>query len=386
VSRSYAPRVVPRADRRPPAIRLRLDRVPVLGLGAVALVTGLWGGLARLGWTLPATHAGAAALHGPLMVSGFLGTLITLERAAALQLGWAYAAPLATGVGAVVLATGVAPDLGRLLVLGGSLAALTVFATLLRRVPGLFMGTMTLGVAAWTAGNALWAAGWTVDRVVPWWSAFLVLVIAGERLELTRLHPPPRGARAAFVAVVVVLAAGMGASIAAPGPAARLAGAGMLGLAAWLARYDVARRTIRESGVTRYMAACLLSGYAWLGVSGLLAVHEGLVVAGPRYDAVVHALFLGFVMTMVFGHAPVILPGVLGVPVAWRPAFYAPLVGLHATLAARLVGDLVPLPALRQWAGLLNAAMVVGFLAGAAATAVRAASRPAGAVSGAPPP
>jgi hypothetical protein len=265
------------------------------------------------------------------------------------------------------------------LMLFGSLVGLAVFARLLWRVPALYLATMALGLAAWSGSNLLWLAGWPFHRVVPWWGAFLILVIAGERLELTRLYPPPRAAQAAFVGAVGLFLGGVMGGAVAPAAGARVAGVGMLALAAWLVRYDIARRTLFEQGVTRYMAACLLSGYAWLAVSGLLAVHEGAVMAGPRYDALLHALFLGFVMAMILGHAPVILPGVLGLPIAWRPWFYVHVAGLHLSLAGRIAGDLVPLPALRQWAGLANAAVVVAFLLGTALTAARGPSPRAGA-------
>ncbi len=357
-----------------PRSPMRRERLPLLAPAAIALASALWGGLARLGWTLPATHPGAAMLHGPLMISGFLGTLITLERATALGLVWPYAAPVATGLGALAMASGLGLSVGRWATLVGSTAGLALFAWLLARNPALFLVTMTLGLGAWTIGNALWLAGWPIYRVVPWWAAFVILVIAGERLELTRIFPPPPGARVRFLGALAALGAGVVATVAAPGTGMRVTGAGMIALAAWLARHDVARRTIREGGLPRYMAACLLSGYAWLAASGLLALRAGLVVAGPAYDAVLHALFLGFVMAMIFGHAPVILPGVLGLPLAWRPAFYVPLVALHATLLLRIVADLALLPTLRQWAGLLNAVVVLAFLAGTALTAVQAGS------------
>jgi hypothetical protein len=60
-------------------------------LGMLALVGALVGGLVRLGWAL-AAPAPLAAFHGPLMVAGFLGTVIGLERAVALGRLWAYAA------------------------------------------------------------------------------------------------------------------------------------------------------------------------------------------------------------------------------------------------------------------------------------------------------
>jgi len=39
---------------------------------------------------------------------------------------------------------------------------------------------------------------------------------------------------------------------------------------------------------------------------------------GGGYDAVVHAIFLGFVISMVMAHAPVILPAVLRRPLPYR--------------------------------------------------------------------
>ena len=47
-------------------------------------------GLLRLGWAVPRPATELAAFHGPLMVSGFFGTVISLERAVALARRWAY--------------------------------------------------------------------------------------------------------------------------------------------------------------------------------------------------------------------------------------------------------------------------------------------------------
>ena len=67
-------------------------RYPLLLIALLTLLAAAWAGLLRIGWVLPTTD-GLAAGHGPLMVSGFLGTLIGLEHAVALAaLGrrWAY--------------------------------------------------------------------------------------------------------------------------------------------------------------------------------------------------------------------------------------------------------------------------------------------------------
>src|SRR5690554_2531500 len=81
-------------------------RYPLLGLGMLALLAGLCGGLLRVGWGSAHVPVTLALAHGPLMVCGFLGTLISLERAVALRRGWAYAVPLAAGLGGVLAMVG----------------------------------------------------------------------------------------------------------------------------------------------------------------------------------------------------------------------------------------------------------------------------------------
>lgn len=136
----------------------------------------------------------------------------------------------------------------------------------------------------------------------------------------------------------------------------------MTGLALWLLRYDVARRTLRKGGLARFIAACLLSGYFWLAAGGLMGLIFGGVMAGPSYDAMLHAVFLGFAFSLIFGHAPIVFPAVLGVPLAYHPTFYLPLSLLHLSLTLRVAGDLLGWWAARQWGGLLNVVAVLLFL------------------------
>ena len=80
-----------------------------------------------------------------------------------------------------------------------------------------------------------------------------------------------------------------------------------------------------------------------------------------------HALFLGFVMSMVFGHAPIILPAVLGTPLPYRPRFYAHLALLHVGLVLRIVaGDLFGLHGAWLLGGIVNVAALLLFVASSA--------------------
>ena len=74
--------------------RVAVYRLPLLILAFLALFAGVGAGLARLGWAVPEIAATAAAFHGPLLICGFFGVVISLERAVAIGRRWAYLGPL----------------------------------------------------------------------------------------------------------------------------------------------------------------------------------------------------------------------------------------------------------------------------------------------------
>jgi hypothetical protein len=221
---------------------------------------------------------------------------------------------------------------------------------------------MALGALAWLVGNGLWLAGRPIPQVVLWWAAFLLLTIAGERLELARVLRPSRASLAAFITVTGLFLLGVIMSSLVFRLGVRVAGLGMIGMAGWLLSQDIARRTVRKPGLTRFIAVCLLAGYVWLAAGGALALIFGGTSGGPRYDAMLHALFVGYVFSMIFGHAPIILPAIVRAPLVYDATFYAPLVALHLSLLLRVAGDLGGWLAVRQWGGLLNAAALLLFI------------------------
>ena len=345
------------------------QRVPLLVLGFAGLLAGTGAGLGRLGWSVPAAVAAMASLHGPLMVCGFFGVVISLERAVAIGRHWAYLGPLFGAAGCIAAIAGASTIAAWFFVLGG-LVLLAASIDIFRRQAALFTFTLALGAACWSVGNSLWAAGSTVHDVVPWWFAFLILTIAGERLELSRFLAPSRVATWTFAAIVVVIGAGLFG-----GPSrwgGHAFGIGLLALAAWLLKQDIARHTVRNRGLTRFIAVCLLSGYVWLAVGGgIILVSGGLLPGTPSYDAALHALGLGFVFSMVFGHAPIIFPAVLRVNVPYHPTFYGPLALLHASLAVRIAGDASGQFAWTRVGALLNALALAAFIVSTVSAAVR---------------
>lgn len=341
----------------PPKARL------LLALPAVAsLVCGVLSGLARLSLPMPDHIAGLIGVHGALMIGGFFGTVIGLERAVALGKFWPYAAPLFSGVAGLALIAG-APALIAPVALCVSALVMTAACTgVWVRQKAAHHATLALAALAWFAGNAVWMLDGSVAPAVPLWAAFLLLTIAGERLELSRFLPTPPWARAMFALIAGVLPAGALLALMNESAGLLLFAAALLALALWLLRYDIARRTIRTSGLARYMAACLLSGYAWLAIAAILGALGGLQGGSTLRDATLHALLLGFVFSMVFGHAPIILPAVSTLKFRWHPGFYLPLALLHLGLAARVVAGLADRFPLRQQAAVANALTLVLFL------------------------
>ena len=343
-------------------MQLERLRFPLVACAILALLLAMWAGVIRLGWNFPPLIASLPSNHGALMVSGFLGILISIERVVALGQRWMFAAPIFSALGVLAILVDAPMLLAPALMVLASVALVAIYAVIVRRHVALYTITMLVGSLLWLIGNLLWLGDLPIYRIVFWWGSFLVLTIVGERLELGRLLQLPGWTHALFLGAVIVLLAGLVVSLVDANIGNRIAGVGMVTLALWLARFDIARRTVRQSGLTRFIASCMLSGYAWLGVSGILAISFGQITGGYSYDAVLHTLFLGFVFAMIFGHAPIILPSVLQVPIKFQTVFYAHLILLHASLALRIIGDLLSMTELRQWGGMLNVIALLVFV------------------------
>lgn len=355
-------------DRRLPRL---WRRMPLLAGGAIGLILGIAGGLQRLGWDVADGGASLAELHGPLMVCGFFGTVIALERAVALGRGWAFLGPLAAVFATLAALAGLPVVYAQAGWMVAGLAMLAASGWIASRHRAHFTVLLALAAACWPIGVGAWLVDARAGALVLWWLAFLVLTIAAERLELNRVLRPTAFSRRIFWVPATLLP--LAAALAAVDEAGawRLAGAALLGLAAWLVRNDVARRTIRLDALPRYAAACLLSGYAWLAVGGVVMLILPLAQDRLAYDAALHAVFLGFVFAMVFGHAPIILPAVTGVPVGFSVLLYGPLALLHLSVAMRVAGDLLAAWSLRSWSGVVTAAAIAWFVASIIALVIR---------------
>lgn len=349
-----------RGDSRA-AVRLGIRRPALLVPAALALLAGLDAALMLLGLPAPVEVDRLPDVHGMLMVLGFVGTLIAVERAVALRGSLGFTAPALLGLGAVVLVSPAPLKAGQILLAAGTAAMVGVYVPLWRRQRDEAVLVQGLGAVLALGAAVLWQGGATIPTLAPWLVGFVVLTIAGERLELAKVVMGP-SAGSTLVLLAAGLVAGVVAALLWPAPGTVLLGGALLVLTGWLATHDVARRTIRVSGLTRYMAGCMLAAYGWLGVAGFVWLLGGPAVDGVRYDAVLHAVFLGFTLSMIMAHAPVILPAVLRRPLPYRPVLAAPAVLLHASLAVRLwPGDALGSHAAWLVGGVLNIVAVLSF-------------------------
>ncbi len=362
----------PAAARRAPSWRL----VWLLPAG-LALLAGLDAGMLLLGLPAPVTTARLPQVHGMLLVLGFVGTLIALERATALGRWYGYVAPGLLGVGAILLVADPVPlAAAQGVLVAGSAAFTLLYLPLWRRQHDAALLVQLVAAGLSCAAAVLWLGGVPVDRLLGWLVGFVVLTIAAERVELARITMgAAAGGRLLVHAWSIVLA--LLVALALPEVGAVLLGAALLALTAWLVVHDVARRTVRAHGVTRYMAASILCGYVWLAVAGVTLLF-GAPGGRPAYDTVVHAVFLGYTMSMIMAHATSILPAVLRIALPYRPAFWAPVVLLQVALLVRLwLGDGLGMPGAWQVGGVLGVAALLLFVFTAVVSAALGAPRPA---------
>lgn len=337
----------------------RPARLALLIAAILTLISGIVGGLLRLGWAIPASSL-LAAMHGPLMICGAFGALIGVERAVALRKPLFYLGPLSTLLGSILLFW--LPLVGIACMAIGAGILLAASLSVWRRHPHLFNLVLSIAAGSWLTGLLIWGIGDEIVPAVPWWLAFLTLTIAAERLELTRLLPQSSERLLYFRLIVMILLGGL--VFYGPTSWPQLFGLGLLLLAFWLMSEDVARRTLTLAGQTRYIAICLLSGYVWLALGGtmLMFADRNWYPGQPVYDASLHALTVGFVMAMVFGHALIILPAVARIKLNYHSGFYLPLGLLHLSLVLRVVGDAIGNEFIRRLGGAGNALALLAFV------------------------
>lgn len=222
----------------------------LLVTAGIGLLLGLYMGLIRMGLSLPIAFELGAMAHGPLMINGFLATLISLERGAALEKLWSYIAPFSFFLATVLLLSGYVYAGGFFLLLG-SLFLLIIMGYLCYIQSVVHHYIMAAGAISLLIGNLFFVLNTSIFMLIGWWIAFPL-----------------------------------------------------------------------------------------------------------------HIFFVGFVFSMIFAHASVIIPSLTGKLVPWSRYFYLPFFLLHGFLLLRVLGDLISQYSLRSMGSYGNVAAILLFLGG----------------------
>ena len=396
MSKDPGPAASTRAAHAPAPVRPGSPRpgpgLIVLGLGGACLLAGLDAALLRLGVRAPVGGAALAALYAPVMIVGFLGAVIALERAVAVGEAWALLAPAGGASGCLALVAGVPEPAGQVLAFLGALVLCAIYVRLHRRAASISVDVGAMGAIALTGGDLLWLRGAAVEACVPLWLLFPVLALVGARLEPA---PDSSGAVPGTLVQEAVRAVSAAALLGAcllgvTGGARLLIGLALLALAAVLIRDDAVRCAVRATGAARLAAAWALAGHLWLAVAGLvwsLGPLDAASGAGSgTYDILVRAIVLGYALSMIMARlvarvearSPTAAPAVhRGLP--HRRTMWPSWALLHAGLALWAVSQARGASALQRAGGVISvvAVLVLTLLALAAAAGRLAAGRAA---------
>lgn len=328
----------------------------MLLLVLACLISGILTGWFRLGFDLPVSKIFLD--HGAMMTGSFLGTVILIERIVTFKKKWLFAFPIINASSILFFYFNWSQSAFSCLIIG-SVGLVLVFYLINLKQSDLAHQVMWVGAAMWLIGNVHLLIYQLYANSILWWMGFLLLTIVGERLELTRFLPLSwlkKNILLLFLLLFVIscwLPFHFGGQW--------LTGISLLLIAIWLLLYDMVRKSVKKPGIHRFSALTLICGYCWLAVTGLFYWMDG--TGGIPYDALIHAFFLGFVFSMIFAHAPIILPGVLELGFKpYHPILYLWVGIFQLSLGIRIVGDLMEFPLWKQYGGLINGLVILFFL------------------------
>jgi hypothetical protein len=334
---------------------IKKERLPIIFFAMLCLLSGLWSGLNRIGWEvafLPITPH-----HGVIMVGGFLGTLIALEKIIPLKNKRLYFIPILNALSIAVFFLG-QTQIALCLLLISSTALCFVFLYYFWKHRTIIYVLMFCGAICWVVGNFFVLTKSFYPLAFPWWAAFALFIIAAERLELMKFLPVTQFNKNVFVSLLFCFIVGVLFSF--HGTGNLICGLALIGISVWLMRYDVIGINIKKTEMPKFVAISLCTGYVALLLTGIFFF--SLSDQWLTYDAIVHSFFLGFVFSMIFAHGPIILPGVLGISVIpFTRILYIWLGLLELSWLIRIFADVSVEMEMRKVSGLLSAVAIVGY-------------------------
>lgn len=327
----------------------------ILPIVLISLILGIWTGWQRIGWDLPL--ANYSGVHGSFMVGSFLGTLICLERTVTYRNKKFLLLPFVCSLSFLFFMIQ-QPKISYWILLLSGIGLGYIYFKLYLQFNEIYLLIMLCGALCWSIGNGILIKTSFYPQAVTWWIAFLFFTITAERIELSRYLQLSVTRKVILLILLAVFIIGIFVPFHDIG--GYIIAFSFIGTSVWLLVNDMASRSIIKEGQHRYSGILLLTGYVWLAVSGFFMAYGSYW--GLLYDPTLHTFFLGFVFSMIFAHAPIILPGVLGLPIKpfnkylyfW---FYLLQISLIMRMTCIITADLN----LKQIGGLLNGIAILGF-------------------------
>jgi hypothetical protein len=330
--------------------------VYILPLIALSLVFGIITGWFRTGWEFSSTASWPD--HGAIMTGDFIGTLICLERIINFKYKSALIIPI-LGSLSIIFFLFRSVEIAYWLLIAASLGLCIVYFILYLDHSEIYILIMMAGAFAWLIGNIFLIQTRFYPNSVMWWIAFLFFTILGERLELSRylmIKPWQKILLILLLALYII-----GILIPFHRGGGYVTAVSMIGAFFWLFKYDMAKKSLKKEGQHFYSGIVLITGYFWLVVTGVLMAWGAY--SGLFYDAVLHSFFLGFTFSMIFAHAPIILPGVLRLQVnIFNRSLYIWFILLQLSLIMRIASVFNPTVFSKQAGGLINGIAIFGFI------------------------
>lgn len=276
-----------------------------------------------------------AASHGLYLVGGFLGTLISIERAMVMkQKAWLLV-PFTSGISTLFFLLDFT-EIGYGLLLLASLGLVVIMHLQSLKHPKIHTYLLYGGAALWFLGNFMAFEQGLIAAGATWWIGFLLFTIVGERLELTEFLPVKKSIKNLLLVFLFIFLLGLILPFHGIGP--YFMGSSALLISGWLLRYDMAKLSVKKGNQFKYIGLGLLVGYVWLLVFGLIVL---LIPNHPLYyDLFLHSFFLGFVFSMIWAHAPIIFPLIFGIKESpFHLILWIPWAIFQVTLIGRILSS-----------------------------------------------
>lgn len=321
----------------------------------LSLLAAIWSGWIRIGWNFPI--ANVATQHGALMVNSFLASLIFLERSVSFRNRWVLLLPFINALSIVAFAFNL-PAIAQLVFIVCSCGFIAMCSYFIYTYKEAYYFIFLAGAICLLAGNIIWYRTNSFPSSVIWWMGFLLFTIVAERLELSRFLKLTSFKRNLLWACLVLFLVAISLPFHLQGNILMAISIAMISL--WLLKYDMARHSIKVKGQHRYSGLLLIAGYAWLLIMAVLLLFQNSFAFG--YDAVLHSFFIGFIFSMIFSHAVIILPAVTKLSVKLcRPFLYVWFVLLQISLVIRIVADILEDVPCRRIGGMVNGICILLF-------------------------